>query len=386
MTLEVGETAHWYHEITQADVDGFVALSGDSNPLHVDPAFSERAGFGDIVVHGALTLAFVSAAVGVALPGPGALILSQRADYVSPVRVGDRLRITLTVVAAHAERNTYDIGCLVETIDSRSVLRGHLVVQAGDAAIEVPDNGDQDFCVIVTGASRGLGAAIASRIAQDGAPVIVNYRTARQAAESVVEEILGSGGRAKAVRADVTSAEDVEWLMGEATSHYGGIRGLVNNAAGAPRHVSAAELNWSDFRVALDEHAQGAIRCSLAAADRMRGNTNASIVNIGSSLAERDFNPNWVPYSVSKSVVHALTRQLAHVYGPHGIRVNCVAPGLLGRGMTRNLSGGQKALARARTLLGSLAQPEAVASAVAYLISSESRFLTGETLAVDSGV
>lgn len=245
--------------------------------------------------------------------------------------------------------------------------------------------------VLVTGASRGIGAAIARAFAGEGATVVVNYLANEQAAGEVVAACQAAGGDAWAVQADVTSREAVERMMAQAQEEVGAIDILVNNAFrpysfDPERRKLFGEVSWADYQAQFDGSVGAAYNVCQAVLPQLRRRAQGSIVNIVSDLVERPLVP-YHDYTTAKSALVGFSRNLASELGPLGVRVNCVAPGLV---YPTQASGATRAQFResiiATTPLRRLARPEDVAGPVLFLASEWSGFMTGQVLFVDGGL
>ena len=236
---------------------------------------------------------------------------------------------------------------------------------------------------VVTGASRGIGAAIALRLAADGASVMVNYTSSVKPAEAVVWEISKSGGRAAAIQADVSKLSDVRRLFDTVRQRHGHVDIVVNNA-GVYGAQPLAEFTLETYQRIFGINVQGTI---LIASEAVKcfPETGGRIINLSSVLANA-VTPNAAVYGASKAAIEALTRYWALELGPRNITVNAVAPGLTDTDMASGLPPeAQKAVA-ARTPLGRLGRPEEIADAVAFLASDEARWVTGHVLTASGGL
>lgn len=242
----------------------------------------------------------------------------------------------------------------------------------------------QGKSAIVTGASRGIGRAIAIELAKRGAAVVVNYNASADAAQEVVKHITDAGGQATAVKADVSQAEEANALIKAALDAYGKIDILVNNA-GTTRDMLLMMMSESDWDIVIDADLKSVFNCCKAAAKPMIRARGGRIVNISSvvGLAGQGGQAN---YAAAKAGVIGFTKSLAKELGARNITVNCVAPGFIPTALTNVLTDEQKQQAIKATPLGRFGTPEEVAYAVSFLASDEAAFITGAVLTVDGGL
>ena len=239
---------------------------------------------------------------------------------------------------------------------------------------------------IVTGASKGIGAAIAKQLAAEGAAVVVNYASSKPDAERVVAEIGRNGGTAIAVQANVANAEEIRRLFSEAKRAFGRIDILINNA-GIYDFSPLENITEEHFHKHFDVNVLGPILASKEAV-RQFDRGGGSIVNI-SSIASTRRLPNSAVYSASKAAIEAVTRALAAELGPRHIRVNTISPGAIETEGSRAggfMDGDFRKMVESQTPLGRVGQPQDIAPAAAFLASDEARFITGETLVIAGGM
>lgn len=238
---------------------------------------------------------------------------------------------------------------------------------------------------VVTGASRGIGAAIARQLAADGAAVVVNYASSREAAESVVAEIARSAGSAIAIQGDLAKPGDVERLFSEVRRAFGRLDILVNNA-GIYEFAPLDEVTPEHFHRQFDLNVLGLLLATRAAG-RLFGPAGGSVINVSSVVSTARL-PGAAVYSATKAAVDAITRALASELGPRKVRVNAVNPGMVETEGVRaaGLHAGEfRTQVEAQTPLGRIGQPRDIAPAVAFLASDDASWITGETLYIAGG-
>jgi 3-oxoacyl-[acyl-carrier protein] reductase len=238
---------------------------------------------------------------------------------------------------------------------------------------------------VVTGASKGIGAAIAEHMADEGASVVVNYSSSKAGADGVVKRITEKGGNAVAVRADVSKAEDVKRLFSDAKKAFGKIDILVNNA-GIYEFSPLEMITEAHFHKQFDLNVLGLLLATQEAIKHF-GPTGGSVVNISSVVAE-SAPPSGSVYSATKAAVNTITKSLAKELGPRKIRVNAINPGMVETEGTRSSGITESDFRKeieAQTPLGRIGQPEDIAPAAVFLASQESSWITGETLYISGG-
>jgi 3-oxoacyl-[acyl-carrier protein] reductase len=238
---------------------------------------------------------------------------------------------------------------------------------------------------IVTGASKGIGAAIAAHLAAAGASVAVNYASSREGADRVVAEITAKGGKAIAIQGDVAKAQDVKRIFEKTKASFGALDILVNNA-GVFLFQPLEAVTEAEFHREFDTNVLGTILMTREAA-KYFGPRGGNVINLTSIVSENAI-PNSVVYSATKAAIDSVTRVLAAELGPKKIRVNAIAPGLTATEGVAALEGGKEfeKVAVTQTPLGRVGRPEDIARVAVFLASDQSGWLTGERVVASGGL
>ena len=392
-SIRVGDEEEFTHLITEQDVDSFAKLTGDDNPLHMDAEYAATTSFQNRVVHGMLTASFLSTMVGTRLPGRGALWYEQSLKFLAPVRIGESVRVWAKVRHKSEGQRIVVLDTAVFGEDGRRVIEGEGKVrllrpknatsQQGGKTMMQADKG----AVIVTGGGGGIGAAICAELAACGHPVVVNYASGAARAEAVVESIVQAGGKALAVRADVSEPADVEAMVHTAIETFGPLAGVVNNASPAIETVAFLDTDWDAVQRHMDVQLKGAFNlCRCVLPHLAESDAGGVVVNIASVAVDGAPPLKQTPYVLAKVALAQLTRCLAVEFGPVGVRVNTVSPGMTETGLIADFPDKAKLVNKMQTPLRRLAEPSDIAPTVAFLFGPGGRHITGQTLRVCGGV
>jgi 3-oxoacyl-[acyl-carrier protein] reductase len=241
-------------------------------------------------------------------------------------------------------------------------------------------NGRPDGSALVTGGSRGIGAAIAKTLAREGWPVGVNYRSGGEAAEAVVEEITSAGGRAKSLKGDIADPDTADALFKALEDEFGPVLVLVNNA-GVRADGLSPQIDDEDWAKVIDTNLSAAFRLTRRALRPMMRARYGRVVNIASIVGQRA-NPGQANYAASKAGLVAMTKTVAAEVARRGVTVNAVAPGLIETDMTEDIGENLLEHVPARRA----GTPEDVAECVRFLASDGAGYVTGVCLTVDGGL
>ena len=385
--IQPGDEAHFEKTISAQDVDGFAALSGDSNPLHMDDNFARRTTFGRRVVHGMLLGSYVSTLIGTRCPGSGALWSQQNFRWQAPVFIGDSIHLRLLVIHKSA-------GARSLTVAIKGVKQNGEVFMDGEGVVSVLEERAtkryipvSERVAFVTGATNELGAAISLALAHAGATVVVNNRDDLAVAEDLCATLESAGGHAIPISADVSDSKSVRAGILQAQEKLQRPIDLLINAAGAlPEFRPLLETTWAEMQAALDSHLGATFNCCQAVIPGMSERKSGRIVNIGSAFLRSTPPANWGSFLAAKAAVQALTRSLAVELGPLCIRVNIVSPGLLDTVAGAESPNRFRKIQAMQTPLRRLATPADVAAVVLALSSDAGEFITGTDIPVCGGM
>lgn len=238
---------------------------------------------------------------------------------------------------------------------------------------------------VVTGASRGIGAATVRLLSQSGYSVCVNYRTEQKKAQKICDEINSNGGTAIAVEADVSDVDQVQQLFRVVDRELGPVTALVNNAASIGPNTTVENLDIEDLRRLLSINVTGVVLCTKEAIKRMsfkRKGNGGSIVNVSSGAAHIGGGGSSVHYALTKGAVNSFTIGLAQEVTGEGVRVNAVSPGLTNTSMPHK---DQIDIGIASIPEGRAAEPEEIAQAIVWLLSAQASFVSGANIRVAGG-
>lgn len=355
-------------------------------PAHRHPAWAEPF---------LALLALLSTQVGMVMPGRYATFQEFDLGFTGGHAPGSGAGTLRALVASVSSTSRSLVQDVRFDLEGKLVAEGRLVVQVARSPYVPPtmdelattalDHGLAGRVVLITGASRGLGATTAKLFALHGARVVVNYRSAREQADAVVDDILRHGGEAMAVQADVSDEGAVRGMIDRIGERWGAVDVLVNNAVGNFRPIPFSETTWGQVEQDLSVILKGAFLVTQAVLPGMVAAGGGSIVNV-STLAVESPPRDQSKYVMAKSALNGLTRSLAVELAPRKIRVNMVVPGMMETDLTSGTDRIAVAQLKAATPLKRLAEPREVAQAIVFLASAQAGSTTGQKVLITGGL
>jgi 3-oxoacyl-[acyl-carrier protein] reductase len=381
-----GQTATLRTTVTEELIEATAQLTGDFNPLHVDPEAALAAGQSRPVAHGVILLGLISRLIGMELPGPGAVWFEHQVEFLAPVFAGDEVEVTARVTRVSRATNVIVLALEARKLGNVPVLRGSAKVRVPSVfSQEAADMADAVRVAVVTGASRGLGRAIAEGLAARGFRVVINYRGSEAAARDVQAAIVDHGGGAVAVAADVSTPDGARQLFDGAIDAYGRVDAIVHNATPPIVRRPYLETSAEEFRAFFDTYVIGLHELTRAAAPGMKERRFGRIVSVLSSyIAETP--TKLAAYTTGKYALLGFCRALAVELGPANINVNMVSPSEIMGPQTDELGVAAREVMTRKIPLRRLAQPADVARTVAFLLSDDASFISGANVPVTGGL
>jgi 3-oxoacyl-[acyl-carrier protein] reductase len=375
-TFEKADAVHpvatLVHTVTEEDVEAFAKLSGDRNPLHMDQAFANRAGFRGRVVHGIVTAGLVSRVIGMELPGAGSLWAKQEFEWLEPVFIGDRLEVAVTMVSKSEGTRTIAVKAEVKNQSGRIVMQGNGVVRLPDLAEQTSAVPLSERSVLITAGGTPLGVALARTFAEAGSSVTI------MEAPHTAEEL---GGKVMALEGDFAQAVE------KSRERFGKpVDVLIHNGSAEFSPVAFPALSWSAMERQMDSQLKGAFLASQAVIPGMLEAGSGCIVNVGSAAAWGVPPAQWTPHVVAMAALKAFTKSLAAEMGPKRIRVNMISAGMTDFGNSADIPERMRKLQAMQTPLRRLATFQELCSAVRFLCSEQAEFITGADVPVCGGL
>lgn len=394
--IQIGMEFSFEHAFSYEDVWQFAQLSGDFSPLHVDPEYAASTEYGKCVVHGILLASLFSRLVGMRIPGKPALYLGQDLTFRRVVLVDELIRVSAKVTSKTEATRSIILATEIKLQDGKTAV-------SGMAKVKVRDNDPSDIAnkstvvitpreqknhtqvAVIAGGSGGIGSGIARELIQKNIAVALLYHSNQNRADRTVAELTAMGGKAIAIKADLTDPVQVQGAFAQISIALGDPTIVINAAASPIGQRPAIELERMDFQQHLDVQVHAAMEIARTAYPYMKKNGGGAIVNIASQVVSDAPPARMADYVTAKYALVGLSKALAIEWAEDNIRVNVVSPGLVQTELTQHYHDRVFKMEASRTPLKRLATPEDVARAAAFLASDASSFMTGVNLSVTGG-
>jgi 3-oxoacyl-[acyl-carrier protein] reductase len=390
-SYEVGQYAEISHRVSELDLVEFARLSGDDNPLHVDPSFAQSVGNKNIVSHGILTASLISRLIGTRLPGNGSLWLSQEMEFVEAVYPGDLLTARVTVVKLYPKDNLMNLKASVTNQKNNVVLRGIGRVRFPNPAPAV-DSSDSLLSksltrnVLILGASGSLGQEVCKQLSQfPNYKIVALFHNSPDILENLVDKLNKLGSSIRSIGIDVTSNVQVSKMFSQLKDLDLIPDIVISCAALPPENKIVSAMNSKDVIRSMEVELFSLMNIIEFAFPSMKQRNFGRIVSVSSTAAIGKPDAGWASYSISKSAVESYIKSLAVEVGIFGITSNVVASGLTNEGMSKSIPSRIHRMGASETPIGRLTNMFDVAQLIEFLISDRASAINGQTVIIDGG-
>ena len=393
--------------VTDDVVNKFADFSSDFNPIHLDLNYAKSRGYSRQVAHGVIQLSHLSKMIGMDFPGPGSIWINQTVDWLLPVLVGDTIEIVLTIISRSSSAKILTLSVEIFNENNKKVMEGesqvkiteNLSSQINDEINKPIDFGlSQDSkeylsnkhnstkrVALITGASRGIGEAIARRLSYDGFSVAINYRNDVKSAKTIVDNIISSGGDAIAVQADITSRSDIVRMSKKIFSKWGRCDIVIHGASPPIQLIKTEEVKYEDIGLYLNTYLKGAVLLVENFSKSMIQNKFGRFVFLGSSVLYGAPPQGMAAYVTAKEALWGYTKSVATDMAHYGITSNMVSPSLTITDLTSEISARVKEVEAMKSPVRRLVTAEDTAYHVAHLCANYSGYINGINLPITSG-
>lgn len=372
--------------LSPALVESFAQFSGDHNPLHLQAEAAREYGFARPFAHGAIQSAIVSKLIGMKVPGPGAVWMSQSMEWLKPLYVGDTVRVEVEIENVSPGAEVLSLALRAANQQGEQVMQGNARVKLASKLAEQPDSETKEPRVaLVTGGSRGIGAETALALGAAGWQVALTYHSNRHAADGVVQRITTGGSPAQAFAADLEAEGSGTSLVQEVAAAFGRVDAVVHCATHPVTPVALAELGAAEMRRYHRIHVEAAWELVQAALPGMQERRFGRLIFLGTTYLFGTPPVKLAPYVAAKQGLWGLVRCLSLELGPHQITANMLSPGMTVTDLTSDIPVRMKEAEARRVPLRRLAVPQDVAGAVAFLASDAGGYISGVNLPLTGG-
>lgn len=371
--------------LSAALVEKFAEFSGDRNPVHLQAEAARDFGFARPFAHGAILSAIVSKLIGMKVPGPGAVWMSQSMEWAKPLFVGETVRVEAEIESASSGAEVLTLKLRAMNAAGEQVMQGSAKVKVAPKVAERVEPAKEQRVALVTGGSRGIGAAIARALGVAGYQVALTYHANRAAADAVTGEILAGGSAAEAFLCDLSAPGSGTALVAKAIAHFGRVDAIVHAATQSLPAATVLETTAEDVRRFSRIHVEAALELTQAAAADMASRKFGRVIFLGTSALFGPPPPKMAAYVTAKQALWGLARCLAAELGPQQITVNMISPGMTVTDLTADVPARIKETEARRTALRRLAVPEDIARMAVFLATEAGGYVTGQNLPVTGG-
>jgi 3-oxoacyl-[acyl-carrier protein] reductase len=383
--FSVGQSHTLKFVVDEALIESFAQFSGDRNPLHIDSAAARAFGYPRQVAHGAITVAFLSQIIGMELPGPGALWLGHSVDWLAPVYLEDEIELEATITRLSVAAGVILLKVRAQNQHGTSVMTAECKVRISEMSNRSTNSNGVKRVALVLGGSRGIGAAITRRLANEGYNVAINCRPGSAAGGSLVRELAETGLSVGTAPGDMADPKDAERMLQKVLSEFGRVDVVVHCATPPIPPVEAASLKYLDIEAYLRTYLVGTTATLAAVLGGMKERRFGRFIFLGTSYMFGIPPVGMAAYVAAKSALWGLSRSLATELGPFGITSNMVSPGLTSTDLTGHISARIKEVDARKSPARRLADVDDTAAIVAFLARDEASYINGANLPVTGG-
>lgn len=372
--------------LTPALVESFAVLSGDRNPVHLQQEAAQEYGYARPFAHGAILSAVVSKIIGMKVPGPGAVWISQNMEWLRPVFVGETVRVEAEIDQASPGAGLLTLKLRAVNEANQEVMQGGAKVKVAEKlAPEIPKSESEPRVALVTGGTRGIGAAICRRLAADGFQVAVAYHSNAAAAHEMLSELTTNGGRAQVYAVDLRLEGSGTKLATDVLRDFGRLDVIVHAATQPLLTLPLAELSLSDFRHFWRMQVEVAQELMQTASPSMIQQRHGRFIFIGTSALFGAPPAKMAAYVTAKQALLGLARCMAQELGPHQITTNLISPGMTITDLGADIPQRLKEAEARRIPVRRLARTEDTAAVASLLASEAGGYINGQNLPVTGG-
>ncbi len=386
--IKLGDSAEISHSITAEDISRFVTLSGDDNRLHIDKEYASQTYLKQPVAHGMLGASFISTIIGTKLPGDGALWMAQQLNFLKPARVGDCLTIRAEVIRKHERDEVIELSTDIFNQHNELLTNGFAKVKVINLThsqnLDLIPNNKPKGTVLVVGGSGGIGSVICRKLSFAGFNIALHYNKNVAQAQKLCEEIRSRGNNALPFQADVTDECSVDKMVQQINQRMPNIIGFVFCPTPKLPTLNFDSLKWQNIQEQLEVNLKGLHYLCASIMPHLIASKYGKIVVFSTQTVDKPV-ARWAHYIAAKSALVGYVKSIALEHAPLGIRMNLVSPSMIDTELVADIPPRARLLIESSTPLKRMGTTDDVASAVSYLMGSESDFLTGETLRVNGG-